>query len=204
MKTSEFYWKKFLVLLIVFSMGFGLGFFGVQTVYYQSKSWSWKKLMKKPEKKIKTVKFKINEELLYLDPVLLKTYLDNDSKDFSLIDIRSKTEFDSGHIKKAQSNPLYLDYKNPYETYVNGNDWLKETKSLSRGKKIIILYGYNHEADMILEVANLLKENNLKVKILGVNWNDWQNNFYQWMPGAAFGGMAPPVPISVPVDSINP
>lgn len=202
-------WVGLISIVSVFLIAFIITFFAVKAVYQQIKQSKIKKI------KIKKINFSGNEELLYLDPVLLKTYIDQTDKNYALIDIRSPIEYQSGHIVGAVNVPLYTDYQHVYESSVKKDAWLKQARKAVSGKKIIIVYGYSTISDLLLVTINDLRKAGWPIKILGVDWNDWQNNFYQWMPGAAFGGIdnsryidkditgAPPVPPAVNIAPVG-
>ena len=110
---SKVNWFGLGKIIGVFVIAFTIGFFITRTVYNLAKRQPMIKT-----NKVKKISLQGNEELLYLDPVLLKTYIDQADKNYVLIDIRSSVEYQSGHIVGAKNVPLYTDYLHVYESLV--------------------------------------------------------------------------------------
>lgn len=172
-------------LFIIFILAFIFGFFGIRIAYNQPKLINIEQLVKSIKPK---VVYKENMNNLYLDPILLKKYIDEDKKDYLLVDIRSDAEYKFGHIKGAISAPIYEDYKKVYDSLVNKDSWYQKINKDLIGKKQAIIYGYSPNADITLETADYLKKI-IPTKILAVGWYEWKNNFYQWTPGVEMGGV---------------
>ncbi len=103
---------------------------------------------------------------VYLDPVDLLDLIKNNDKNYILIDIRSKEEFNKGHIKTAVNlTPEAL---------------LKKTNDLR--KKTVILYGQTSYSSITKNTVYSLLEKNIKVKVLSVGWNEFFHFRNLWLP----------------------
>lgn len=120
----------------------------------------------------------------HIDPALVKEILDAKKTDVSIFDIRSRAEYKSAHIKSAVNLPAYTDFKKVYETQTDKNTVFKEVKKSIQGKRLVILYGYSPSADTTLDMADFLKKQGVPVRVLSISWNEWRNNFYNWLPNA--------------------
>lgn len=179
---SELNFGSLTKLLMILAIAFIFGFFGIRTAFNQLKNMTVQKSTK-PK-----VLYKENMNNLYLDPVLLKRKIDSNDSEYLLIDIRSRAEYQVGHIKGAVNNPIYGDPNQVYDSLIKKEDWWKKITKTIKEKKQAVIYGYSPNADITLETADYLKKF-IPTKILAVSWHDWKNNFYQWTPGADLGGV---------------
>lgn len=134
------------------------------------------------------VEFSGNENLVNIDPVLLKEYIDIKKQRIITIDTRSKPEYDNGHIKNAISIPLYTDFRRPYESLQDKGEWVDNVRKQIGVMNQIILYGYRPDADLLLVAADSLRKKGIRAKILSVGYGDWQGGFWSWMPGGELNG----------------
>ncbi len=137
-----------------------------------------------PKKKIN---YQLNKDYLYIDPVLLKNLIDKKDQSYLLVDVRSKEEYQLGHIRTATNAPIYEDYKDVYGSLVSKNNWWEKVEKLVKKKKWLIIYGYSPQADIILDLASYLKTKK-PTKILNVSWYQWRNDFHHWLPEAGVVG----------------
>lgn len=144
-----------------------------------------KLFVKKEQRK---VEFSGNENYLYIEPILLREYIDTKKQKIIIIDTRSKTEYENGHIKNAVSVPLYSDFKRPYESIQDQSQWNSSIKKAFRGMNEIILYGYRSDADLLLVAVESLRKGGIKAKILSVGYGEWQGGFWNWIPGGELNG----------------
>lgn len=119
-----------------------------------------------------------------IDPALVKEILDAKKADVTILDIRSRDEYKRAHIKSARNMSAYTDFKRVYETQTDKNKAFKGVEKSIRGKRLVILYGYSPSADTTLDMVDFLKKQGVPVRVLSISWNEWRNNFYNWLPNA--------------------
>ncbi|MFA5136623.1 MAG: rhodanese-like domain-containing protein [Patescibacteria group bacterium] len=144
--------------------------------------------LQKTEVAKQKIKIVGNEQYEYIDPVLVKEYIEIQRPDMVLIDSRSREEYEVGHIKGAINIPLYMDFRRPYESMQEKQQWIKDIKKYSRYMNEIIVYGYRPDADLLLVSVEALRKERKGVKILSVGYGDWQGGYWSWMPGGELLG----------------
>jgi len=125
-----------------------------------------------------------------IDPVMVKELIDVNDPHFAVIDIRSKEEYDRSHIKLSFNMPVYADYRHVYTTQTNKQELFNKIKNNLQNKKMVVVYGYAPQADTTLDAVTFLSKQNLKVRTMNIGWNEWKNNFYNWLPGAEMQGFS--------------
>ena len=126
---------------------------------------------------------------IYLDPLTLKEKIDQKTKNYILVDIRSQDEYQRGHIKTAVNIPAYKLVDNIEKTRTSANEIINQYKKLNPSNKELIIYGYLPGADIVKEVAILFMERGYFVKMLAVGWQDWRGSYTRWNPAADIMGM---------------
>jgi len=177
-------YKAIVQILCIFSISFVITFLLVSKV--PELIIRLKKSVPKPDiaKRIaKTSIFQVNDDSDYIDAVILKGYIDEESTGYLLIDSRSKEEYDAGHIKNAINLPLYLDYQSPYKSVVEKTIWTAKVKKAAAGKQIVIAYSYSKENNLLMSMVKSLRKERYPIKALSVGWGDWLN-LPSWLPGA--------------------
>lgn len=119
----------------------------------------------------------------FIDPVLIKEAIDKKDSQTLIVDIRSTQEYKSAHIKSAINVPAYTNSQDVYGTLTQKNLLRMEIGKKIAGKKLVVIYGYKSDADITQDVYEDLKQV-FAVKVFGISWNDWKNNFYSWLPNA--------------------
>lgn len=119
----------------------------------------------------------------FIDPVLIKEALDKKDTNVLLVDIRSLGEYKSAHIKTAISAPAYTNGQNVYGTLTSKNAIRSAIGAHLSGKKLVVIYGYKPDSDISQDVYENIKQS-FSVRVMGISWNDWKNNFYSWLPNA--------------------
>jgi len=117
-----------------------------------------------------------------IDPVIVKELIDSKEKAYIIIDTRSEKEYEQSHIKGAVNIPSYEDAKNVYQSLTNFSAEFSKKRKLFIGKRLVVVYGYHPEADLMEDCVHVLKKTKINTRILNVSWYEWQSNFYSWMP----------------------
>lgn len=107
------------------------------------------------------------------DPLLLASKLRKRETDFELIDIRSASDFNKGHILNAVSLPVYSTGMVTKEGDLDSETIKKAFKEYINTDKFLIIYAQNAYSTIPLDVAALLGTGEKKVKALAVGWDEW-------------------------------
>lgn len=109
------------------------------------------------------------------DHLLLASKLKKGEKDLEIIDIRTKKEFDKGHIVTAVNIPVYeseivtdegdLDTKAVFEAF---DEYMKTDT-------ILIIYAQNAYSTLPSDIAKLLNSGSKTVKALAVGFEEWEH-----------------------------
>lgn len=126
---------------------------------------------------------------VYIDPLTLKKKIDKNDKNYILVDIRSKEEYERGHIKTAVSIPAYEKADDIEKSRTKDNVFIDQYKKLNSVNREIIIYGYLPSAEIIKDISILFMRNGYLVKILAVGWEQWRSGYNQWNPAAELRGM---------------
>lgn len=124
----------------------------------------------------------------FIDAEIVREALDKKDKMILLVDIRSAEEYKNAHIKTAMSAPAYTNSRNVYGSIAPKGDIRQEISKSYKGKQLVVIYGYKPESDIVRDVYENLSQL-FPVRILGISFYEWKNNFYSWVPGAEFGGI---------------
>jgi len=127
---------------------------------------------KTSEEKIK--EFYDIETAVMVSPHHLRKHLNDENKDFILVDVRSEEEYLKEHIKGAINIPVY---KNKYESDYGAVERLVNEFSKLGNDKDVIVYCYSGPCMSGRKVGKVLADNEIYVKHLGVGWNEWR---YYW------------------------
>jgi len=130
----------------------------------------------KPATQVQGIQVAENKKVAHVekyDPLLLASKLKKKETNFEIIDIRSVSEFLSGHIAGAINIPVYgTDIINK-----NGDidqDALKLTfKQYLLTDKLMIIYAQNSYSSLPQEIATLFSSPAKRVKALAVGWEEW-------------------------------
>jgi len=110
--------------------------------------------------------------------ILADEFKKYNSENFILIDLRSKEEYEKGHIVTAVNIPMYSNLGTfDDEQKTNVMDIFKSIRKDNSGKTII-LYSKNALDDSVLLVGNLLAKNMIYAKSLNTAWGDWKYEDY--------------------------
>lgn len=101
-------------------------------------------------------------------------------KDVTIVDVRSKNDYDLGHIKGAISIPLQ---KNDFE-YPSTEDIDNTVKAVRKKfkKKNIVLYGNFQGNIYVHKFAQRLRKKGIHASSLAIGWNEWYHFRNLWLP----------------------
>jgi rhodanese-related sulfurtransferase len=165
MKKSFNY--KVLLIGIVIGVGFGSLFNFLFFKFYV--------LEKTEEELIKD--FYLTESAVYVSPHSLRVKMDKGINDYILVDLRSREEYEKGHIVGAINIPAYEDPRNP--AYEDVDRIVKAFASLPKDKEIIV-YCYSIPCMTGKKIGKILAEHGIYVKHLGIGWNEWRYFWTLW------------------------
>jgi rhodanese-related sulfurtransferase len=124
--------------------------------------------------------FYLTEAAVHVSPHSVRTHMMKGINDSILVDLRSREEYERGHIAGAMNIPAYKDPdQSDYgavERIVNAFRELQET---AEGKDIVV-YCYSTPCMTGRKVGNMLAENGIYVMHLGIGWNEWRYGWEEW------------------------
>lgn len=118
------------------------------------------------------------ENAVLVSPHGIRTLMaEGRAKEFVLVDLRSKEEYEKEHIISALNIPAYSDANtSAYGDVERIVDAFKILRTDNPDKDIIV-YCYSHACMTGRKIGKLLTEHKIYVKHLGIGWNEWR---YQW------------------------
>lgn len=118
--------------------------------------------------------FYLTENAVHVSPHHIRKAMDKGDNSFILVDLRSQEEYEREHIVGAISIPAYKDPNT--SAYGDVERIVNEFSKLSKDKEIIV-YCYSMPCMTGRKVGQMLAENQIYVKQLGIGWNEWK---YYW------------------------
>ncbi len=106
------------------------------------------------------------EKYLYVDPLALLKLIDSGDKKIILVDIRDSSSFKKAHIMGAVNFSI---------------DEIKKDISTLK-KKQVIVYGDTASSVLSKEIALLLIEKKINVRLMSVGWNEFRHFKNLWVP----------------------
>jgi len=106
------------------------------------------------------------EKSLYIDPLILLEVIDSHDQSVILIDIRDKVSFKKAHIISA------VNYSR--------EELLKNISNFK--KKKVVIYGDTAYSIETKELALLLIQKNIDVRIMSIGWNEFRHFRNLWLP----------------------
>ncbi len=153
---------------LIFSLLFG--FFGGVFSTLLISSWTKKTLPSFYEEQVKKL----------VSPHHLRKEFSKKVRDFVLVDLRSKEEYEKSHIIESLNIPAYKDpFTSDYddvERIVTGFKTLQEKYP----QKNIVLYCYSKACMTGKKIGLLLERHKIPVKCLGIGWNEWRYHWETW------------------------
>lgn len=124
--------------------------------------------------------FYATETAVMVSPHGLRGKMDKGEESFILVDVRSQEEYEEEHIVGAVNIPAYSDrYTSAYGEVERIINSFRELQKTAEGKDIIV-YCYSIPCMTGRKVGNMLAENGIYVKELGVGWNEWRYYWTLW------------------------
>ncbi len=115
-----------------------------------------------------------DEMVTFVSPTTVKKYIDQKNKNYILVDLRSKQEYDTEHITTAINIPAVS---------LNTDQLVASFKRLPTNKEIIV-HCYSASCTLGRQVGQTLAEHGIYVKEMDVGWNEWRYHWDLWNPGA--------------------
>ena len=139
-----------------------------------------------PNKKTKKqFSFLTNNSGAYFDPLQLKNLIDQQDKSLLIVDLRSKKEFQKSHIKNAVNIPSYQKAEDVYGSLIDFKTIFNQFKKQAENKKLVVVYSYSFPNVLAQKISAFLINKGLPVKLLTISFQDWQMDFFRWMPEEA-------------------
>ena len=155
--------KTIILSSLIGAIAGGVVAFGI--FYYQKNNRSNNELIKE---------FYLIENAVYVSPHGLRKKIADGKNDFTLVDLRSQEEYETAHIAGAVNIPAYKDPDT--SAYDEKDRIIGEFKKLSKDKDIVV-YCYSMPCMTGRKIGQMLVENGIYVKHLGIGWNEWR---YYW------------------------
>jgi rhodanese-related sulfurtransferase len=121
--------------------------------------------------------FYLTENAVYVSPHSLRVKMDKGINDYILVDLRSREEYEKGHIVGAINIPAYENPQTP--AYDDVDRIVKAFASLPKDKEIIV-YCYSIPCMTGRKIGKILAEHGIYVKHLGIGWNEWRYFWNLW------------------------
>lgn len=135
------------------------------------------KLSQKPSKDDLIAEFYAIENAVYVSPHGLRKSLDKGEVHYTIVDLRSKQEYEKEHIVSAVNIPAYSDPDT--SAYGDVDRIVSEFKKLPTDKDIVV-YCYSMPCMTGRKIGQMLAEHNIYVKHLGIGWNEWRYFWNLW------------------------
>lgn len=120
------------------------------------------------------------ENAVIVSPHSLRKEIAKGSETFVLVDLRSEEEYNQAHIIGALNIPAYKDKDTSdygaVDRIVNSFRTLQDEYP----DKDIIVYCYSLYCMTGRKVGNMLAEQGIYVKHLGIGWNEWRYEWTTW------------------------
>ncbi len=121
--------------------------------------------------------FYATETAVLVSPHGLRGKMDKGDDDYILVDLRSAEEYEEEHIVGAINIPAYSDRHT--SAYGDVERIVSSFRELGIEKEVIV-YCYSIPCMTGRKVGNMLAENGIYVKELGIGWNEWRYYWTLW------------------------
>ena len=115
-----------------------------------------------------------DEMATFVSPTTVKEMIDKKSKNYILVDLRSKAEYDKEHIVTAINIPAVS---------MDTDQLVAAFRKLPKDKQIIV-HCYSSSCTLGRHVGQVLSEHGVFVQEMDVGWNEWRYHWDLWNPGA--------------------
>lgn len=117
------------------------------------------------------------ENAVYVSPHSLRKALDKGEQPYTIVDLRSQQEYEKEHIISAVNIPAYSDPDT--SAYGEVDRIAGEFKKLPQGKDIVV-YCYSMPCMTGRKIGQMLADQGIYVKHLGIGWNEWRYYWNLW------------------------
>lgn len=114
-----------------------------------------------------------SENAVAVSPATLRKLIDDQDKNFVLVDLRSSEEYNLEHIVGALSIPAVT---------MNEADIVAAFEKLPKDKQII-MHCYSAYCMLARQVGQVLAKYRINAKELNVGWSEWKYYWGIWNPG---------------------
>ena len=119
-------------------------------------------------------------ETSLVDPNDLLLMIKAGDQTTKIVDIRSKQDFNKGHIKSASSFPLYTDSGQLIKIDRELLDGFR--KQYPEKKNELILYGHFSGTVVVYKLRDELRRRHVNAAALTIGWNEWRHFRNLWLP----------------------
>lgn len=109
------------------------------------------------------------------DHLLLAQKLRKNESEMVIVDIRSKKDYNAGHIVTSINIPVYGSVLINEEGNLDADSLLASFKEKIKVDSLIIIYGPNSYSSLPSDVATILTVAGKKAKPLAVGWEEWEH-----------------------------
>lgn len=136
----------------------------------------------KPSKEQLIRNFYLTENAVRVSPHTIRVKMDKGESNFILVDLRSSEEYEKEHIISAINIPAYKDPNTSISIDTEKGEKERITSSFRNlnPNKEVIVYCYSSPCMTGRKIGNLLAENGIYVKHLGIGWNEWRYSWKLW------------------------
>lgn len=134
-------------------------------------------LSKKPSKEKLIAEFYAIENAVHVSPHGLRKSMDDGKLQYTVVDLRSKQEYEKEHVIGSINIPAYSDPDT--SAYGDVDRIVNEFKKLPKDKDIVV-YCYSAPCMTGRKIGEVLTENGIFVKHLGIGWNEWRYHWNSW------------------------
>ncbi|MEK9150969.1 MAG: rhodanese-like domain-containing protein [Patescibacteria group bacterium] len=122
--------------------------------------------------------FYLVENAVHVSPHSLRKKMSKGETDgFILVDLRSAQEYEKEHIVAAINISAYKDPE--HSAYDEKDRIVSAFRQLPKDKEIIV-YCYSTPCMTGRKIGQMLAENGVYVKHLGIGWNEWRYSWNLW------------------------
>lgn len=117
------------------------------------------------------------ENAVYVSPHGLRKSMDAGKLDYTIVDLRSRQEYENEHIIGAINIPAYSDPDT--SAYDEVDRIVGEFRKLPNDKEIVV-YCYSMPCMTGRKIGLMLANHDIFVKHLGIGWNEWRYYWNLW------------------------
>lgn len=131
------------------------------------------------------------EEPVPFDAFTLAQLIHAADTSITLVDIRSKQEYDAGHIKTAINIPVYTDVTHIVASEVPSSSLSSTFQKIYKANKLLVLYDNSNASSLDEATVSKLSSDHIKAVVLSVGWNEWVHLKNLWVPEKEWNSFIP-------------